>query len=118
MQGLPLIGSRWPFTGALNDDKVAVLAAQGLLLVVTSGTLFWFSSRDQSLLPALCVAALFGCNPYSIILVGTLSCYWLHVVLIVFSTIALALGLERPDPRAFLWQACSGVSPPSSAPSR
>jgi len=97
LQSLPLIGSRWPFTGALNDDKVVVLAAQGLLLVLTSGALFWFSSRDQRLLPALCVAALFGCNPYSIILVGTLSYYWLHVVLIVFSTIALALALERPD---------------------
>jgi len=103
---------------ARDDDMAAVLAAQGLLLVVASAALFWFASRDQGVVRALGLAALFAVNPYSLILASTLSYCWLHVVLMLLATLALTLATERPDrarlvASGLLWGVATLVRPVS-----
>lgn len=79
-----------------SDDKAAVLFAQGLLLVGASGLTCWYFSRAHPPTIAAATGLLLGVNPFSIILAGTLSYYWLHIVSIVAATIALAVAVERP----------------------
>ena len=76
----------------------AVCLAQAIMLGLTTVILFLYLNNILRLFNAAVLAALFGCNPYLIILTGLLHYAILHIFLTVASIYALGSVIEKgPD---------------------
>jgi 4-amino-4-deoxy-L-arabinose transferase-like glycosyltransferase len=99
-------------------DQRTVVFAQGILLGTMAAALFFWASLWSGSVAAASIALAAALNPYALALANLLSYHLLFVVLLTFSTLALALLRGRSQPSGLsalgvglLWGLTSLVKP-------